>query len=496
MAGSLVASIDVGTSRVKLRIYDADNGFRPVYGEAVEAPLVRRGYIAEQDPSRLREIVFHMLETAAKRGVRAVGFSVYRASVVAWKRDGTPLTGIVTWMDRRSLAVYDALPLHLKLTSRLPVVGTVFKPGSPLLMMRHFLSQPRVGDAVRRGEAYLWTLDALLAHWVTGRFVADPCNAALTGLIDPRGLKPFPLIPRLAGLEELPLPEIAMHDEVLGEWSGVEVGPIIADQQAASLGLQCLERGCMKVSLGTGMFLDYTVGRKPLLGAGEGLVPLVLLRTSRTTLYGVEGFLAGPGILVDSLVASFFEDYEDLARHAESEEDAALLVPSVAGLRVPHRPFMEGALLGITPKPSKAMLARGAVAGIALAAADIYYRLVDAVGEEPRDLRVGGGLSRLGPLVKLMARWVGRPLKVSIDPEDSARGSAMLAALATGLLGRLEDVQVSLKTVEPDHMDGPDLPEVVEAWRGLIGVLGSKSFWKKLRRTLEAASLRRPLSLG
>ena len=494
MPGNLVASIDVGTSRVKLRIYDVDEGFAQIYGETVNAPLIRRGYVAEQDPIKLRDIVFHMLRVAAERGVKAVGFSVYRASVVAWEKNGTPLTGIVTWMDRRSLAVYERLPLYLKLVSKLPVIGTVFSPGSPLLMMRHFLHQPLVGEAVRRGDAYLWTLDALIAYWVTGRFTADPSNAALTGLLDPRTLKPFPLIPRLAGLRKLELPEIALHDQVIGSWEGVSIGPIIADQQAASVGLKCLEEGCMKISLGTGMFLDYATGPKPLLGAGEGLVPLLLLYTSTTRIYGVEGFLAGPGILIDSLVSSFFESYEDLARHAAMEEDAALLVPSVAGLRVPYKPFMEGALLGITPKPSKPMLARGAVAGIALAATDIYYRLASAVGE-PHTVRVGGGLSRLGPLIQLMCRWIGRPLEVSINPDDSARGSAMLAALASGLLEGLDDVQVSLKTVEPEHKGEPGIPEVVEAWRELIDVLGSKSFWKKLRRTLVAASLRKPLSL-
>ncbi|WP_243679352.1 FGGY family carbohydrate kinase [Vulcanisaeta distributa] len=92
--------IDVGTTNVKLIIYDEELNQR--YSETVNVPMTFPGnYRVEQDANALRSAFNHLISTARDKGVKYLGISTYRASILAWDRSGNPLVNIITWLDRR-----------------------------------------------------------------------------------------------------------------------------------------------------------------------------------------------------------------------------------------------------------------------------------------------------------------------------------------------------------------------------------------------------------
>ncbi|MEB3861856.1 MAG: hypothetical protein GSR84_06515, partial [Desulfurococcales archaeon] len=353
-----LCSIDVGTSGARLSVYREDLALE----SRLESRLGLRlhGGRVEQDPLELLRVFRELVGKASRLGCKVLGVSLYRGSVLAWSR-GRPLSGIVTWMDSRGVEEYYRLPPHVRLASILPGVGKAIKPGSPALAMRS-LARSHPG-------ARVWSLDAFLAEALTGEFISDPGQATLTGLYNPYTLKPLTIVQRLLGLR-LEVPQLAYHDEPLTSIEGVQIGPLAPDQQAASIGLGCLRPGCIRATLGTGMFISAALEGRPPLATGS-LVPLVNLATRGERMYGVEGFAAGVGMVYEAFakVLGGFKEIEEKARKAR---EASPVVPVLAGLRTPYMPLLRGAVLGVAPGFTGESLARGLIAGTILTFLAIY----------------------------------------------------------------------------------------------------------------------------
>ena len=107
----LYAGIDLGTTRAKLVVYD--DGFNPVYYAARPSPLETGPGRATHDPQRLLQLVHELAAQAGKRGARALGIALYRASPLAWTPPRDPLTPVILWMDwERRLEAVERLPVH------------------------------------------------------------------------------------------------------------------------------------------------------------------------------------------------------------------------------------------------------------------------------------------------------------------------------------------------------------------------------------------------
>ncbi|BAA79261.2 putative carbohydrate kinase [Aeropyrum pernix K1] len=475
MGDSLLCSVDVGTSGIRLSLYGEDLGLVARYTE--ELTLYYSGNRVEQDALILAANVRDMLGKAARSGCNVVGLSIYRGSVVAW-RNGKPLSDVITWMDSRGLEEYSKLPLGARLVSKSPVLGKALKPGSPALVMRRlWLNHP---------GARIWSIDGFLSDMLTGEFTSDPGQAALTGLVSPYSLKPLSLVIRLLGLRGLELPRLRLHNEPLTRVGGVLVGPMVADQQAASIGLGCLRPGCVKATLGTGLFLDAPVEGKPPLFTGD-LIPVVNLALPGRVYYGLEGFAAGVGMVFDAF-ARVLGGFSVLEEKALEPADPAPVVPVLAGLRTPYRPLLRGAVLGVSPGFTAASLAKGLIIGTLLTVLSIYRELARRMGGFG-ELRIGGGLSRLGLLASSIASAVGVKVYRSVDYNDSARGAALVAGYASDLISREELLNPPVSLVEVEPLEELSLSGV-DAWLGLVDALASEDFSRRLEE-IRRSSFRR-----
>ncbi len=448
--GRLYAGLDVGTSRVKLVVYD--EGFKAVSSYSLAAPLRLRPLEAEHDPWRLREAIATLLSKAEKLGVRAVGVSVYRGSVAAWLPGGEPATSVILWADySKHSQAFRSLPLHTRLLARAPLLGRLFEPGSPLPLAVALSREAPAG-------ARVWTVDALVAEWLSGKYVSEPVNAGTMGLLEPfRGRRLG--VYRLVGVRG-PQPGLALHDEPLARRGSMMVGPVIADQQASLIASGCMVDDCVKVDAGSGFFAD--IAARGIHAALKGLVPLVALKTRSTHMACLEAMAPGVGLALEAYL-------RDMGlwppRLSWRECLDARPPPAMAYMPSPRSgAWHPPAILGAGLRGAACSVAAGA----ALALAHVAWLAASASGNWRA--RVFGGAARLSAVVDAAAAASGVAMEVYGGVEASSLGAALLAAYAAGDV-TLWDVVRGLSGSSPSRVARGGRPSrsMMEAWAEVLG---------------------------
>ena len=463
-------AVDAGTTSVRTLAFDES-------GEVVAAasrPLTQRfcepGWV-EQDPEEIFSLAAATLaEVSARlagdgRAVAAVGISNQRETAIAWDRStGRPLHDAIVWQDRRTAARCEALTD----AGLLPLVqertGLVLDPYFSATKFEWLLHD---GGVEAGGDLALGTVDAWLLFCLTGgaTFATDVSNASRTMLFDIRCLR---WTAELCALFGVPLdalgevrPSCGRFGTVaegsgtlgsIGALAGVPIGAVAGDQQAALFGQACVDPGMAKVTYGTGSFLLVHAGAS-CPTPHEGLLTTVAWdlgghesRPGRADVaYALEGstLVAGAAIqwLRDQL--GVVERAEDVGPLASSVPDAGglVVVPAFAGLGSPWwDPRARGVVSGITRGAGRAHLARAVVEAMAFGVRDMVDAVTDALGTPIRELRADGGASEMELLLQLQADQLQVPVVRSRCIESTALGVAMLAGLAEGVWGSVEEL--------------------------------------------------------
>jgi glycerol kinase len=455
---SKYACVDVGTTRLKLGIYDEE--FTRIYSEHVTVPLSPDGL---HDPEAVYATVKLMLRKGRELGATSAGLATYRASVLAWKKDGTPLTPIVTWLNTESKRAYEKLPVYVKAVGIIPPYDLVFSPYTPLTRFA-FLKEknPDITPLLKSGEAMEWTLESYLIYRLTGRFLSDASNATMTGLVHPKDLRPIGIAKSLMGFD-LPIPEVIGNAEPLGTAEGLELRALAADQQAACIAEGALEGRVAKITNGTGTFVDVPVeGYSPV----RGLVPIVIAKLHDSVFHGLEGRLPSSGKTVDLMFElGVLKSYSDL--EGPPPKVHVNVVPALTGLQIPNVPEAKGLIYGITTTTERGSLVSGLLDSIAF-----HVRLVlETSRRKVNVLRADGNLSQSTELLRRISAVTGLPVERQSDLEGTMRGLAILQALSEGSL-RLEDIASTRKGIEVINESGKDRRDgEYREWTSLAGSL-------------------------
>ena len=409
--------LDIGTTKIKIFVYDKELSLR--YRESVDNATFPDG---TQDPNHIAASVKHFLNVARERGVRRFGVATYRASVVAWDRGGRPLTPVYTWLFDR---VDDLYSRRFAALQHLPKLGILFRKYSPLFRFLRAYKDGELGSCLKAGTCFLWTLDGFVAYLLTRRYVSDATNATLSGFIHPKSFRPIPLVKELLGVE-LPLPEVVENYGDFGNVEGMEFRVLIADQQAAAVAEGATNRGVVKVTLGTGLFVDMPTVH---YAEGSGLIPLVLYKVGGGTRYGLEAYLPAAGRFIDGLVSLGLASYEELSG-LDPGGDYIYVLPAPAGLQYPHAAWVRGALMGL-----RLYAKREEVLSSVVATLSFYVKYVlETGGYKAERVRVDGGGSRFDSFLRCLASVVDAPVERPDDYEGTARGVLSLLAYGDGLV--------------------------------------------------------------
>ncbi len=476
-----VLALDAGTTGVRTLAFDEHGRVRAAAHRTLTQRFPRPGWV-EHDPEEIWTLAAETLVEAATRladegeAVAAIGITNQRETAVAWDRfSGTPFHDAIVWQDRRTAARCESLTD----AGLLPLVrertGLVLDPYFSATKFEWLLAEGGVG---RGDRLALGTVDAWLLYRLTGGavFATDVSNASRTLLFDIRARAWTPELCEVFGVPVSALGEVhpscgrfgtvgggagtrgarsARGVRLLGSLdalAGVPVSGVAGDQQAALFGQACVEPGMAKVTYGTGSFL--------LVHAGSSCPPTHdgLLTTVAWDLddhearpghdrvaYAFEAstFVAGAAVewLRDGLaVVERAEDVEPLAASVP-DSGGVVVVPAFTGLGSPWWDARaRGVVTGITRGAGRAQLARAVVEAMAFGVRDMVDAVSDALGSPVPQLRADGGASAMELLLQLQADQLQVPVVRPRQLESTALGAALLAGLAEGVWGGVDEL--------------------------------------------------------
>ena len=259
-------------------------------------------------------------------------------------------------------------------------------------------------------------------------------------------------IAREMGIPMSMLPEIRSSSEVYGKGrkrgllTNVPIASILGDQQAATFGQACFEKGTAKNTYGTGNFLLVNTGNEAL-SSDNGLLTTVLYKLGDADpVYALEGSVAVTGSLVqwirDSIgLISSAKEVEELATKVE-DSGGCFVVPAFSGLFAPYwKDDARGAIVGLTRYVNKHHIARAVLEATAYQSAE----LIDAMNEDAKvplkELRVDGGMTVNETLMQFQADILGVDVIRPKIIETTALGAAYAAGLAVGFWDSTDDLE-------------------------------------------------------
>ncbi|HET9795655.1 MAG TPA: glycerol kinase GlpK [Thermoanaerobaculia bacterium] len=445
MPSRFILAIDAGTTGNRAILFDRDmRAVRRAYRE-LPVSFPRPGWV-EQDPGEIRDgciaVAREVLSDVSPSDVAAIGITNQRETVVVWDREsGTPLSPAIVWQDRRTAEFCRTLDSAM-LRRRTGLPADPYFSASKLRWIREHVDLPETAIAGTVDSWVLWNLTGGRRH------TTDASNASRTLLFD---LSTGAWDAGLCALFDVPpamLPGITASGGDLGasdpKLFGAEI-PVcaaIGDQQAALFGQACFRPGDAKATFGTGLFLVCNAG--DAIPASDALLSTVAWRIGGRTVYALEGsaFVAGAAVqwLRDGLGILETAAESEAAAESVADNGGVYFVPALSGLGTPYwDAAARGLFIGLTRGTGRAHLVRATLEAIAYQTRQLVELLGATLGVSVPELRVDGGATENGFLMRHLADVLGVPVARPEMAELTAAGAAGIAGVAAGFWRSPED---------------------------------------------------------
>jgi xylulokinase len=458
-----VLGVDIGSQSIKAVLLDPDGVERGTGSFALSMSHPRGGW-AEQDPrdwdEGLRVVIAQCLKSANVSGaeVAVLCLACQVDGVVPLALNGEPLGAGIIWLDRRAHEQADTMAQRVGAQRLFEITGLVADAShaGPKILWLH----DHAPEVFERAAAFPPAAGYLLYN-LTGRLALDHANASSSLLYDVRArqwseelLDAFDLGAHRLG-EVLRASEVAgtltkAAAERLGLSSVCSVLVGTGDEHAASIGAGAVTDGMITDVTGTAE--PVTVASSSVVLDHERLVETHAHAIDNAYLVENPGFVSGGSTLwfARNVLKVSQTAFFAMADEAPAGADGVLFVPALSGAMTPTwNGHMRGVFAGLAMPHTSATLARAVLEGCAYALRDITDRF-ESLGLGHHEIRVVGGGAASSTWMQVKADVTGRPVRRVLAPEATALGAAMLAGVAAGIFGDLEDAVTRAVELAPE----------------------------------------------
>jgi glycerol kinase len=488
MESGVFLGIDHGGSTTTALLFSPDEGV--LASSSVSMPKAAPGPgMVEHDPWNFFRTTLEAATAAlGKAGldwhdVRAMGIANQGETSMAWSADGLDVFGpALSWEDRRTAAY--CKELELKGVDELirRKTGIMLDPyfsASKFHWLCHCLPEARTARLECRLR--LGGTDSFVIHHLTKGEVhaTDPGTASRTALFDIREVCWDPGLLAAFDLHPDCLPQIRPSCGSFGKVrnpqipnSGVEITADVVDAHAALFAQGCFDPAVAKATYGTGAFIEVNTGRRMVEPDGK-LPVFIAWQLDRGVDYTLEGGVYSVGSAIDwSVQIGLIPSAAETSRLAMSVKDAGgvQFMPSFTGVAAPYwNPNAKAMISGIGLDTTKAHVARALLDGIAFACSEAILTLNHRLGDTLTEVRADGGPSRNPYLMQRQADLLGLPVVVSDEPDMTALGAALLAAIGAHQMTVAEVSKVRRRTTAYEPAASSDRrQETWDQWRRAI----------------------------
>lgn len=292
------AGIDQGTTGTRTNLYDTEGRFCATAYRRTTTRHPAPGW-NEQDGEELLESIETTLAEAMDQvggaELAAIGLANQGETVIAFDRQsGKSLSPAILWSDRRTSSIVE----EVKGTSGQKVLERItglpldpyFSASKIAWMHRNIAAVREASDA---GRLAVGTLDSFFIFRLSDDrvFVTDPSTASRTQLMDLQSRRFDNECAKVYDIDLRELPDIVPTVPAEGFPSrlGAPIAASICDQQAALAAIGAIHPGEIKVTYGTGCFIEANAGER-VVRPMAGLMPTFGWELASGALaYAIEG---------------------------------------------------------------------------------------------------------------------------------------------------------------------------------------------------------------
>ncbi|KAK4200846.1 FGGY family of carbohydrate kinase [Triangularia verruculosa] len=498
-----VGSIDQGTTSSRFLIFNGEGD--PVASHQLEFEnLYPKSGWHEHEPLELLASVEECIDEAMRKfvdlgyrksDIRSIGITNQRETTVVWDNiTGEPLYNAIVWPDTRTKDLVRDLKSRDQADTLTDLCGLPLStyPSSVKLMWL-IENVDAVKQAYEEGRLAFGTVDSWLIYKLNGGakaekpvHVTDSTNASRTMFMNLHTLQYDDNLLKFFGIDrnKIHLPKIVPSSDpccfgkiAKGALSGVRIAGCLGDQSSALVGQCGFSPGQAKNTYGTGCFLLYNVGTKPVISK-YGLLATVAydFGGGRKPVYALEGSIAVAGSGVKFLMNNlgFVDKSSAITDLAESVDDngGVVFVTAFSGLFAPYWiDDAKGTLFGITQHTQKGHIARATLEATCFQTKAILDAMEKDSNAKLESLAVDGGLSNSDLCMQTQADITGIPVDRPRMRETTALGAAIAAGLATGVwkeLNDLKDVNRAGRKVFKPKMERKQAKKLIKKWEQAV----------------------------
>lgn len=457
MKKKYIVAIDEGTTGIRVVLFDTElNKIVNSKYERFKQYFPKNGWVehdAEEIWKTTQKLLTDVCEPLDVKQIYGVAITNQRETVVAWdNKTQKPIYHAIVWQCRRTarwvknnLSGKKAKHIH-KLTGLIP---DAYFSGSKIKWILDKV--PEAKHLLESGDLRVGTIDCFLAYKLTNgnAFVTDASNASRTMLFNIHTAEWDESLLKLFDIPKEILPKVVDNDKIVGQTIikgvPVDVAGIIGDQQSSLFGQACFKRGDIKNTYGTGSFMLFNLGHKPVLSKHQLLTTVAWKRNGQLT-YALEGSVFNSGSCVSWLKEEmkFFKRSADSEQFAQkvSSSEGVYFVPALTGLGAPYWDSdARGMFVGITRGTNQHHLARAVLESIAFSVKDVFDLMIKETGLPSHNIRFDGGVSDNNFVMQMQADLFSEDIDKSEQKESTAMGAIFMCGLATGAWSSLDELQ-------------------------------------------------------
>lgn len=392
-----------------------------------------------------------------KHAVKAISVSAQGGSMVPMDENGACLRNAMVWMDTRGSAEVDTL-LSIKGEDWF-YAKTGWKLAIGLNAVKIAWLKKNERNIFNKTAKYITTLD-YINYKLTGKYVIDPTNAAMTQLMDVSGKAWDHELLELLDIHEDQLPEICSSGSVLGhltqntaELLGLDKTVVVVngghDQYCGAVGAGAIHEGDILLSTGSA-WVVLGISQKPLF---ENHTYVSVGRHIPDGLWGALSSVPTAGVAMEwfkenlalrtvkdgVLQAEDFVEIDKKAATSMGNAKELFFYPYYSGREFPKWNMnVRASLLGLSLQHNSYDIARATMEGVAFEVNHILESY-KGLGCPTNDLRIIGGAARSSLWMKIISNVVGSAIIKFKETDMACIGAAILAGNACGVFDGYED---------------------------------------------------------
>ncbi|MEY8001164.1 glycerol kinase GlpK [Clostridium sp. Mt-5] len=487
--GKYILTIDEGTTSARAILFDHDGKCVSAVSKEFTQYYPKSGWL-EHDPVEIWTTTIEVIKKAMADGnicdseIKAIGITNQRETVVVWdKNTGRPIYNAIVWGDRRTAEFCDELKnkgFESMVRNKTGLLIDSYFSGTKVRWILDNVEGAK--EKANRGELYFSNIDGWVIWNLTkGKaHVTDYSNASRTLMFNINELKWDDELLEMLDVPASMLPEVKPSSGYFATATDVfntEI-PITGDagdQQAATFGQCCFQRGMSKITYGTAGVMTMNIGNKPILSK-NGMLTTIGWGLNGKVEYLFEGTVYNAGSSIQWLrdEMKFIEaspDSEFFAKKVDTS-DEVYVVPAFTGLGAPYwDSYARGIIVGLSRGTNKNSIIRATLESLSYQTRDLRDALNEDLGEQIPILKVDGGACKNNLLTQFTSDILGIPVERPEIVETTAAGAAYLAGLAVGYWKDEEDIIKNRKVdkVFQPNMDEDRRNELYKGWRRAIG---------------------------